>query len=64
MTLEAELKEAAFWHEAICLGCGAHREAEALLDTCDDCGGSMVDAIELTTFVDRLEGERDESEGN
>lgn len=63
MTLASELNEAAFWHEAICLGC-QERSEEEVPSVCQTCGGSMVSAIELKTFVTLIEGEKDDAEGN
>lgn len=63
MTLEAELREAAFWHMAICLGCHETSDEERP-QSCPNCGGNMVSAIELQVFVGAIEEERDEAEGN
>ena len=54
----ADIRQAAFWEQAICIACGGTVDATANLEpTCEECGGKVFLASDLLDVVDQLEND-------
>lgn len=53
MTLRERIAEAAFWHEWVCMECGAAQDDEGACENCEQ--GGVVNAEALNRMVQQLD---------